>query len=83
MGLRLEAPRDTRALSTARRSPQQKLTSEQQLYVAGDGGDPRNFCLPMSRFHRHLRQRASFPTDGANCKDTIPLRPTNIFGLTQ
>ena len=55
--------------------------SEQQLYVAGDVGNLTNLCLLESLLHRHLRQRASLPTDGANCRDTILLRPNNDVGF--
>ena len=54
--------------------------SEQQFHVTGDGGNPANLCLLESRLHRHLRQRASLPTDGANCRDTIFNDPRMTLG---
>ena len=54
--------------------------SEQQLHVAGDGGNPANLYLLESRLHCHLGQCASLPTDGANCRDTIFNDPRLTLG---
>ena len=40
-----------------------------------------NICLLESRLMRHSSQRASLPTDGANCGDTNLSRPNYDVGL--